>query len=91
MTAKVAFLEREPDAPIEVAPALPEAAVVPRRRSLASSSPSRTSARTRVPVRTRPAGEGWVALDEGPDEGSFVVAAPPPGLADGARVRIATP
>jgi RND family efflux transporter MFP subunit len=90
MTAKVAFLEREPDAPIEVSPALPEEAVVLQgaRALVFSVEDERVRAHE---VRTRPAGGGWLALDQGPDEGTFVVASPPPGLADGDRVRIATP
>jgi len=90
MTAKVAFLEAEPAAPIEVARALPESAVV--SRDGASFVFRVEEERVRVlPVRTRPAGDGWLALDEGPEEGTYVIAEPPPTLADGARVRVRAP
>lgn len=90
MTAKVAFLERAPEAPIEVAPALPEGAVV--SRAGASWVFVVEDERVRAtPVRTRAAGDGWLALEEGPEEGSYVVAAPPASLADGARVQVRTP
>lgn len=90
MTAKVAFLERAPDAPIEVAPALPESAVVTRDGIamvfLVEDERVRAAA-----VKTRPAGDGMLTLLEGPPEGSYVVSAPPASLADGARVRVRTP
>jgi RND family efflux transporter MFP subunit len=90
MTAKVAFLEREPEAPIEVAPALPESAVVSRGGASVVFRVEDERAQA-VPVRTRPAGDGWLALEEGPEEGSYVVAAPSPSLAGGARVRVPAP
>ena len=90
MTAKVAFLEREPDAPIEVAPALPASAVVSRGGAdvVFAVEDERVEA---VPVRTRPADDGFVALLEGPEEGRYVVSAPPASLEDGARVRVPAP
>ncbi|HEX5068062.1 MAG TPA: efflux RND transporter periplasmic adaptor subunit [Myxococcota bacterium] len=90
MTAKVAFLEREPDAPIEVAAALPAAAVVSRGGADVVFAVEDDRAHA-VPVRTRPAGDGWLALVEGPEEGRYVVSAPPASLEDGARVRVPTP
>lgn len=90
MTAKVAFLERAPEAPIEVAPALPEAAVV-TQQGVARVFLVEDERVRAVPVRTRPAGDGMLALLEGPAEGSYVVAAPPDSLADGARVRVRAP
>ena len=90
MTAKVAFLERAPEAPIEVAPALPETAVVTRDGVATVFLVEGERARA-VPVKTRPAGDGMLALVDGPPEGSSVVAAPPASLADGARVRVRTP
>lgn len=90
MTAKVAFLEAEPAAPIEVARALPESAVVSRDgvEQVFAVEDERVRA---LPVRTRPAGDGWLALEEGPEEGSYVVAEPPATLVDGARVRVRAP
>ena len=90
MTAKVAFLERAPDAPIEVAPALPASAVVTRGGAdvVFAVEDERVEA---VPVRTRPADDGFVALLEGPEEGRYVVSAPPASLEDGARVRVPAP
>jgi len=90
MTAKVAFLEREPDAPIEVATALPAEAVVSRGGADVVFAVEDERAHA-VPVRTRPAGDGWLALVEGPEEGRYVVSAPPASLEDGARVRVPTP
>lgn len=90
MTAKVAFLEAEPSGPIEVARALPEAAVVVRDGASVVFAVEEERARA-LPVRTRAASDGWVVLEEGPEEGSYVVAAPPAALADGARVRVRTP
>jgi HlyD family secretion protein len=87
MTAKVAFLEHAPDGPIEVARAVPEGAVVARGQGSVVFTVKDEHVKA-VPVRTRPAGDGWLALDEGPEEGSYVVADPPPGLVDGARVRV---
>jgi hypothetical protein len=90
MTAKVAFLEREPEAAIEVAPALPASAVVSRAGAdvVFAVEDERVQA---VPVRTRPADDGFVALLEGPEEGRYVVSAPPASLEDGARVRVPAP
>jgi RND family efflux transporter MFP subunit len=90
MTAKVAFLEREPVAPIEVATALPAAAVVSRGGADVVFAVEDERAHA-VAVRTRPAGDGWLALVEGPEEGRYVVSAPPASLEDGARVRVPTP
>ena len=90
MTAKVAFLERPPEAPIEVARAVPESAVVSQSDGSLVFTVEDERARA-VPVRTRPAGDGWLALEEGPEEGSYVIAAPPPSLTDGARVRVREP
>jgi RND family efflux transporter MFP subunit len=90
MTAKVAFLERAPEAPIEVARALPENAVAARDGGSVVFAVEDEHVRA-VPVRTRAAGDGWLALDEGPEEGSYVVVAPPASLADGERVRVRAP
>ena len=35
--------------------------------------------------------DGWLALEQGPEEGSYVVADPPDSLEDGGRVRVRTP
>jgi HlyD family secretion protein len=90
MTAKVRFLEREPEGRIEVLPALPATAVV-----LRDGAPvvfvARDDAVQSVPVRTRPIGDGAVALLEGPDLGTYVVEVPPPGLASGDPIRVETP
>jgi hypothetical protein len=90
MTARVSFLEREPEGEIAVVQALPASAVVERNGASAVFviQGERVEAR---PVRARPAGEGFVALEDGPEEGTYVVEAPPPGLADGAAVRIRQP
>jgi RND family efflux transporter MFP subunit len=90
MTAKVAFLEREPTAPIEVAPSLPASAVVSRGGADVVFAVEDERAQA-VPVRTRPADEGFVALVDGPEEGRYVVSAPPPSLEDGGRVRVPAP
>jgi RND family efflux transporter MFP subunit len=90
MTAKVAFLTAEPSGPIEVARSLPASAVVARDGAdvVFAIEDGRAHA---LPVRTRPADDGFVALLEGPEEGRYVVSAPPPSLEDGARVRVPTP
>ncbi len=90
MTAKVAFLEGEPAAPIEVARALPESAIVSRDGASWVFAVEDERVRA-LPVRTRSAGDGWLALEEGPEEGSYVVLAPPASLSDGARVRMRAP
>lgn len=90
MTARVSFLEREPEGPIQVVRALPATAAVERggESVVFVIQGERVEAR---PVHTRPAGEDYVALDDGPEEGTYVVEAPPPGLSDGAAVRIREP
>ena len=90
MTAKVAFLEREPSAPIEVAPSLPASAVVSLDGKDVVFAVEDERARA-VAVRTRPADDGFVALVEGPEEGRYVVSDPPATLEDGARVKVPAP
>jgi RND family efflux transporter MFP subunit len=90
LSARVSFLAREPAGPIEVALALPESAVVERDGSRFVFALEDERVR-RVPVATRPADDGFVALRQGPAVGTFVVDDPPAGLADGSRVRVRTP
>jgi hypothetical protein len=86
----VSFLAREPEGAIEVVDALPASAVVERdgERFVFALEDDRVR---RVGVATRPAGEGYLALERGPASGTYVVDAPPPDLADGARVRVRAP
>lgn len=91
MSAKVAFLEREP-APDEREPftAVPAGAVV------ADDGADRVyvvadGRATAVPVRVGRRSGQSVELLQGPPIGARVVAAPPDGLRDGARVSAATP
>jgi len=44
-----------------------------------------------VPVSGEETEDGFFALREGPEEGTPVVAHPPPGLADGDPVRLTAP
>jgi RND family efflux transporter MFP subunit len=79
MTAKVRFLEAEPEAPVEVADALPASAVV-QRDGEAVVFVASDDAVEAVPVRTRPL-----------DDETVVLVAPPPRLASGDAIRVATP
>jgi RND family efflux transporter MFP subunit len=90
LSARVSFLAREPEGAIEVVDALPASAVVERdgERFVFALEDDRVR---RVGVATRPAGEGYLALERGPASGTYVVDAPPPDLADGARVRVRAP
>lgn len=90
LSARVSFLAREPEGAIEVVDALPASAVVERdgERFVFALEDDRVR---RVGVATRPAGEGYLALERGPAPGTYVVDAPPPELADGARVRVRAP
>jgi len=90
MTAVVAFLEEPPRGRIEVLPALPASAVVPRDGASVVFVVEDERARA-VPVRTRPVDEEWVALLEGPEEGTYVVESPPAGLVSGQPVRLRAP
>jgi hypothetical protein len=88
MSAKVGFLESEPTGPIEVLRAVPTSAVVTRgdARVVFTVDDNRVKA---VPVNGRDLGDGFFALDGGPDEGTPIVERPPERLRDGGAVRLA--
>jgi RND family efflux transporter MFP subunit len=90
MTAVVAFLEEPPRGRIEVLPALPASAVV-RRDGASVVFVVEDERAQAAPVRTRPVDEEWVALLEGPEEGTYVVESPPAGLVSGQPVRLRAP
>lgn len=86
MTAAVSFLAGEPTAPIEVLPAIPLSALVEvdGRDAVFVVEDQRVRV---VPVTVREEGE-HAALLSGPEEGAFLVDAPPPGLANGDAIRV---
>jgi hypothetical protein len=87
MSAKVAFLEGEPEGAIEVLRAVPASAVALREgRSVVFRVAD--DAVTAVPVEGRDLGDGFFALEEGPEEGTPVVEDPPTTLRDGDAVRL---
>jgi len=88
MSAKVSFLESEPTGPIEVLRAVPTSAVVARGDAQVVFTVDDNRARA-VPVKGRDLGDGFFALDGGPDEGTPIVERPPERLRDGAAVRLA--
>jgi len=87
MSAVVAFLAGEPEGTIEVRRAVPASAVVDRdgRQVVFAAEDGRARA---LPVSGRATGDGAFALAEGPEEGTPVVASPPPELRDGAALRL---
>jgi HlyD family secretion protein len=89
MSAKVSFLAEEPKAPIEVLRSVPESAIALRggARVVFTVDENRAAA---VPVSGRAVGDGYFALDEGPDEGTPIVDHPPERLSDGDAVRLAS-
>jgi RND family efflux transporter MFP subunit len=88
MSAKVSFLSGEPTGAIEVLRAVPASAVVTRgdARVVFTVDANRVSA---VPVKGRELGDGFTALEEGPEEGTPLVEHPPERLRDGDAVRLA--
>jgi HlyD family secretion protein len=88
MSAKVSFLASEPTGAIEVMRAVPTSAVVARgdRQVVFTVEESRATA---VPVKGRDLGDGFFALEDGPDEGTPIVELPPERLRDGGAVRLA--
>ena len=90
MSAKVSFLVAEPTQPIEVKPAVPTSAIAVRdgQRVVFAVADERVRA---VPVAGEDAGDGFTALEQGPEEGTPVVAEPPSGLRDGDAVRLPEP
>jgi HlyD family secretion protein len=88
MSAKVSFLSGEPSGPIEVLRAVPASAVVARGDARVVFTVDQNRA-TAVKVSGRELGDGFFALDEGPDEGTPLVEHPPERLRDGDAVRLA--
>jgi HlyD family secretion protein len=88
MSAKVSFLEREPTGPIEVLRAVPTSAVVSRGDAQVVFTVDDNRAKA-VPVQGRDLGDGFFALDGGPDEGTPIVEHPSERLRDGSAVRLA--
>ena len=88
MSAKVSFLTGEPAGRIEVQRAVPASAVVTRgeERIVFTVDENRAAA---VKVAGRELGDGFFALEEGPEEGVPVVEQPPERLRDGGAVRLA--
>ncbi len=85
MTAKVSFLEKEPEGKIEVIRSLPESAVVERdgKKAIFTIEEGRAVLK---PVTVRASGDGHWIIQEGPPEGTFVIKTPPPGLESGDKV-----
>jgi RND family efflux transporter MFP subunit len=88
MSAKVSFLASEPTGAIEVMRAVPTSAVVARGDSQVVFTVEENRA-TAVPVKGRDLGDGFFALEDGPDEGTPIVEHPPERLRDGGPVRLA--
>ncbi|TMA32320.1 MAG: efflux RND transporter periplasmic adaptor subunit [Deltaproteobacteria bacterium] len=88
MSAKVSFLSAEPSGPIQVARAVPASAVVARGDARVVFTVDDNRARA-APIKGRDLGDGFFALDEGPDEGTPLVERPPEWLRDGGVVRLA--
>jgi HlyD family secretion protein len=88
MSAKVSFLEREPTGPIEVLRAVPTSAVVSRGDAQVVFTVDDNRAKA-VPVQGRDLGDGFFAVDGGPDEGTPIVEHPSERLRDGSAVRLA--
>jgi RND family efflux transporter MFP subunit len=89
MSAKVSFLSAEPTGPIQVLRAVPVSAVVSPgdRPVIFTVDDNRAHA---VSVKGRDLGDGFFALDEGPEEGVPIVETPPERLRDGGAVRLAS-
>jgi len=88
MSAKVSFLSAEPSGPIQVARAVPASAAVARGDARVVFTVDDNRARA-APIKGRDLGDGFFALDEGPDEGTPLVERPPEWLRDGGAVRLA--
>ncbi len=89
MSAKVSFLAAEPTGAIEVLRAVPTSAVVARGDGRVVFTVDDNRARA-VPVKGRDLGDGFFALDEGPEEGTPLVEHPPERLRDGDAVQPAS-
>ncbi|MEW6774891.1 MAG: efflux RND transporter periplasmic adaptor subunit [Bdellovibrionota bacterium] len=85
MTAKVSFLEKEPEGKIEVIRSLPESSVVERdgKKAVFTVEEGRAVLKT---IEARPSGDGHWILKDGPPEGTFVIKAPPTDLENGDKV-----
>ena len=88
MSAKVSFLSAEPSGPIQVARAVPASAVVARgdARVVFTVDDNRVRA---APIKGRDLGDGFFALEQGPEEGTPLVERPPERLRDGDALRFA--
>ena len=88
MSAKVSFLESEPTGPIQVLRAVPTSSVVVRDGAsfVFTVDDNRAAG---ISVKGRELGDGFFALDQGPDEGTPIVEDPPEHLRDGGAVRLA--
>lgn len=89
MSAKVSFLTSEPTGAIEVLRAVPASAVVVRGDARVVFTVDANHV-TAVPVKGRDLGDGFFALEEGPEEGTPLVERPPERLRDGGAVRFAS-
>jgi RND family efflux transporter MFP subunit len=87
MSAKVSFLSAEPNGPIHVLRAVPMSAVVllGGQPVIFTIDDNRAHA---LYVKGHDLGDGFFALDDGPDEGTPIVEHPPERLRDGGAVRI---
>jgi RND family efflux transporter MFP subunit len=88
MSAKVGFLESEPTGPIEVLRAVPTSAVVSSGDATVVFTVDDNRA-TALSVKGRDLGDGFFALELGPEEGTPIVEHPPERLRDGGAVRLA--
>jgi len=88
MSAKVSFLSAEPTGPIEVRRAVPIGAVTRAGDAPIIFTVDDNRARA-VSVAGHDLGDGFFALDEGPDEGTPIIERPPERLRDGGAVRLA--
>ena len=87
MSAKVSFLEAEPAGPIEVLRAVPSEAVVQRGGQSVVFQVEDDQV-SQVAVVGRTTEDAFFVLEEGPEEGTPLVAEPPPGLDDGDPVAL---
>ncbi len=90
MTARVTFLEAEPERPVEVLRALPDTAIA-RRGEETFVFVLEDGTVQAVPVSVSPDRDGFVALLEGPAEGAYVVDNPPAALKSGEAIRVESP
>jgi HlyD family secretion protein len=88
MSAKVSFLASEPTGAIDVRRAVPASAVASREGEPVVFTVDDNRAKA-VRVAGHDLGDGFFALDEGPDEGTPIVERPPERLRDGDAVRLA--